>query len=87
MCPGPARLRGRHGAVDDALALRGVRHRGPVDLWYGSADTSPVHSPDAGAGLAARIPNARRHVVDGAGGALLWTEAARILAPLLERAQ
>ena len=61
------------------------RIRVPVDLWYGTADTSPVHSPDRGAGLAARIPGARRHVVDGAGGALLWTRAGRILASLLER--
>jgi len=84
---------GPHGYVVDTVLsmtrwpfeVSGIA--GPVDLWYGSADTSPVHSPDAGAGLAARIPNARRHVVDGAGGALLWTEAARILAPLLERAQ
>ena len=58
----------------------------PVDLWYGTEDTSPVHSPDFGAALEARIPRARRHVVDGAGGALLWTEAGRILASLLERA-
>ena len=58
----------------------------PVDLWYGTEDTSPVHSPDLGAALEARIPRARRHVVDGAGGALLWTEAGRILAALLKRA-
>lgn len=56
----------------------------PVDLWYGTADTSPVHSPDAGAALAARLPNARRHVVQDAGGALLWTHSGRILAALLE---
>lgn len=57
----------------------------PVDIWYGAEDTSPVHSPDLGASLAARIPGARRHVVPGAGGALLWTHAERILRTLLER--
>jgi pimeloyl-ACP methyl ester carboxylesterase len=55
----------------------------PVHLWYGTADTSPVHSPDAGVGLAARIPGSRLHVVEGAGGALLWTHAASILTSLL----
>ena len=39
----------------------------PVYLWYGSLDTSPVHSPDAGATLARRFPCATRHVLsDGA---------------------
>ncbi|WP_433467817.1 alpha/beta fold hydrolase [Spirillospora sp. CA-128828] len=52
----------------------------PVDLWYGELDTS--HSPDNGATLASRIPHARRHVVEGIGGAVLWTEAARILQSL-----
>ena len=55
----------------------------PVHLWYGELDTSPVHSPDLGLSLAARIPGARRTVVPGAGGAILWTEAERILADLL----
>lgn len=57
----------------------------PVDLWYGAHDTSPVHSPDLGASLAARIPTARRVLVDDAGGALLWTHGEPILASLLER--
>lgn len=57
----------------------------PVDLWYGDADTSPVHSPDLGATLASRLPDARRHVVAGAGGALLWTHAEPILETLMSR--
>ncbi|WP_116245318.1 alpha/beta fold hydrolase [Nocardiopsis sp. FIRDI 009] len=56
----------------------------PVDLWYGAEDT--VHSPDNGATLASRIPGAELHVVPGVGGAVLWTEAGRILSVLLERA-
>ncbi|PRX98901.1 pimeloyl-ACP methyl ester carboxylesterase [Allonocardiopsis opalescens] len=58
----------------------------PVDLWYGALDTSPVHSPDHGAALAARIPAARRHLLPDAGGSLLWTHSDRVLAALLERA-
>jgi pimeloyl-ACP methyl ester carboxylesterase len=57
--------------------------RVPVDLWYGDADKSPVHSPDLGATLAARLPHARRHVVPGAGGALPWTHGGAILEALL----
>ncbi len=56
----------------------------PVDLWYGEHDTSPVHSPDLGAELARRLPRARRHLVRGAGGALLWTHAAQVLDGLAE---
>ncbi|WP_432095872.1 alpha/beta fold hydrolase [Streptomyces sp. bgisy100] len=56
----------------------------PVDIWYGERDTG--HSPDAGARLADRIPGARRRVVPGAGGALLWTHAEPVLAALLDRA-
>ena len=55
----------------------------PVALWYGALDTSPVHSPDHGATLAARFPRATRHVVAGEGGAILWTGAGAILADLL----
>ncbi|MEU6679101.1 alpha/beta hydrolase [Streptomyces sp. NPDC046925] len=55
----------------------------PVVIWYGERDTS--HSPDNGARLAARIPGARRRVVPGIGGALLWTHAEPILASLLEK--
>ncbi|MGH3927426.1 MAG: alpha/beta fold hydrolase, partial [Pseudonocardiaceae bacterium] len=54
----------------------------PVDVWSGEQDTS--HSPDHGTTLAARLPNARRHVVPGIGGAVLWTHAAAILHALLE---
>ncbi|MFE6685773.1 alpha/beta fold hydrolase [Streptomyces sp. NPDC057743] len=56
----------------------------PVDVWYGEQDTG--HSPDNGALLAARMPGAHRHVVPGAGGALLWTHAESILAALLAKA-
>ena len=55
----------------------------PVHLWYGARDTSPVHSPDFGASLAERIPGAERHLEPGAGGALLWTHAERILRGVL----
>lgn len=49
----------------------------PVDIWYGAQDRS--HSPDNGETLARRVPGARRHVVPGIGGAVLWTESERIL--------
>lgn len=52
----------------------------PVDLWYGADDLS--HSPDQGATLRDRIPNARRQVVPGIGGAVLWTHARPILGTL-----
>ncbi|MDT0614774.1 alpha/beta fold hydrolase [Streptomyces lancefieldiae] len=55
----------------------------PVDIWYGEQDTS--HSPDHGVLLATRLPGARRHVVPGIGGALLWTHAEQILTTLLAR--
>ncbi|YCK36312.1 alpha/beta fold hydrolase [Actinomadura sp. ATCC 39365] len=55
----------------------------PVDVWYGEHDAT--HSPDQGEGLTARIPGAVRHVVPGAGGALLWTHPHRILRALLDR--
>lgn len=55
----------------------------PVEFWYGGQDTSPVHSPDFGESLAARVPHARRHLLAEAGGALLWTHAERILTSLL----
>ncbi|MEE1736311.1 alpha/beta hydrolase [Streptomyces sp. BE147] len=63
-----------------ALAEIGV----PVDIWYGELDTS--HSPDNGEFLSGRIPGARRHVVPGIGGALLWTHSEEILTSLLGRA-
>jgi pimeloyl-ACP methyl ester carboxylesterase len=78
-------------ARDTALAMGRWRAHGldpsriavPVDLWYGEEDTG--HSPDRGAGLAARVPGAVRHVVPGIGGAVLWTHAGEILRTLLER--
>ena len=54
----------------------------PVDIWYGEHDSS--HSPDNGVMLTARIPGARRHIVPGIGGAVLWTHAEPILRSLLE---
>lgn len=54
----------------------------PVRLWYGRQDTSPVHSPDFGATLARRLPNAALTIDDGAGSAMLWTRARDILADL-----
>jgi pimeloyl-ACP methyl ester carboxylesterase len=53
----------------------------PVDVWFGAEDTS--HSPDQGVTLTARLPGARRHVVPGVGGAVLWTHAEPILRALL----
>lgn len=54
----------------------------PVDLWYGGADTSTVHSPDFGITLASRLPNAS-HIIDPqAGGSILWTRSRDILAKL-----
>jgi pimeloyl-ACP methyl ester carboxylesterase len=45
--------------------------RVPVDLWYGGLDTSPVHSPDFGVTLAARLPQAT-HILDpNEGGSIL----------------
>lgn len=54
----------------------------PVDLWYGALDASPVHSPDHGATLAQRLPNARHHLRPDLGAALLWTSAREILSAL-----
>lgn len=73
-------------AVDTVLAMGRwsidlAAIRVPVWLWYGAEDTS--HSPDNGAWLASRIPGARRELVDGIGGALLWTHAGPILRKLL----
>ncbi|MCD0445644.1 alpha/beta hydrolase [Glycomyces sp. A-F 0318] len=56
----------------------------PVDLWYGEEDAT--HSPDNGALLASRVPGARRRLVPGIGGALLWTHPEPILASLLANA-
>ncbi|MER7697303.1 MULTISPECIES: alpha/beta hydrolase [unclassified Streptomyces] len=54
----------------------------PVEVWYGEEDAS--HSPDLGRRLVSRIPGARRTVVPGVGGALLWATAEPILASLAE---
>jgi pimeloyl-ACP methyl ester carboxylesterase len=56
----------------------------PVSLWYGKRDTSPVHSPDFGATLGARFPNATLHALPEEGGALLWTRSRDILHELLK---
>lgn len=49
----------------------------PVTVLFGERDR--IHSPDLGAMLTARIPGARRRIVPGAGGALLWTRAELVL--------
>lgn len=54
----------------------------PVDLWYGGLDTSTVHSPDFGATLALRLPNASYTLDPKAGGSILWTRARDILVKL-----
>lgn len=57
----------------------------PTTLWYGRLDTSPVHSPDFGATLAARFPNAVLRVLPDEGGSLLWTRGDDVLRDLLAR--
>jgi pimeloyl-ACP methyl ester carboxylesterase len=57
----------------------------PVDLWYGGLDTSTVHSPDFGATLAARLPNASITVGAEQGGSILWARARDILTRLKSR--
>jgi pimeloyl-ACP methyl ester carboxylesterase len=54
----------------------------PVDLWYGGLDTSTVHSPDFGATLALRLPNASRIFEPEEGGSILWTKSWHILSKL-----
>ncbi len=51
----------------------------PIWLVHGRDDSSPVHSPDAYVGLAARLPRAERVVREG-GASVLWTDTAGILA-------
>ena len=78
---------GPEGYVRDTLLAMSpwpipLAHIGiPVDVWYGEEDVS--HSPDNGATLTGRIPGARRHVVPGIGGAVLWTHARPILDTLV----
>lgn len=50
----------------------------PVTVLFGERDTG--HSPDHGGILTDRIPGARRRVLPDAGGALLWTHSAEVLA-------
>ncbi|HEY9853543.1 MAG TPA: alpha/beta hydrolase [Leptolyngbyaceae cyanobacterium] len=54
----------------------------PVGLWYGGLDTSTVHSPDFGATLALRLPNAERIFAPDEGGSILWTKSREILSKL-----
>ncbi|WP_299393878.1 alpha/beta hydrolase [Pelagibius sp.] len=54
----------------------------PVDLWYGALDTSPVHAPDGGRGLAERLSRATLTIDPAQGAALLWTRTRDILARL-----
>lgn len=56
----------------------------PVSLWYGKRDTSPVHSPDFGATLSSRFPQATLHALPEEGGAILWTRGRDILRELLK---
>lgn len=49
----------------------------PVEIWIGDLDAA--HSPDQAEHLSARIPGARRRLVAGAGGALLWTHGREVV--------
>jgi pimeloyl-ACP methyl ester carboxylesterase len=83
-------VQGPNGFARDALLamqrwpFEPAEIRVPVHLWYGRLDGSPFHSADFGASLARRIPGAACTVIEGAGGAILWTHGAEILAALLE---
>ncbi|MEX0444763.1 alpha/beta fold hydrolase [Xenorhabdus sp. SGI246] len=55
----------------------------PVHLWYGRQDTSTVHSPDFGAILSTRFPNAEYFVLNEEGGSLLWRKSKNILEKLV----
>ncbi len=57
------------------LALQTVTK--PVHVLHGEHDRT--HSPDLGETLTSLIPGARREVVPGAGGALLWTHSRMVL--------
>jgi pimeloyl-ACP methyl ester carboxylesterase len=54
----------------------------PVGLWYGSLDTSTVHSPDFGATLADRLPQSTLTVDSNEWGSILWTRSQDILRKL-----
>lgn len=54
----------------------------PVDLWYGGLDTSTVHSPDFGATLDSRLPNASLTIDPQEGSSILWTKSWDILCKL-----
>ncbi|MFC5585240.1 alpha/beta fold hydrolase [Nitratireductor kimnyeongensis] len=54
----------------------------PVRLWFGLADTSPVHAPDFGETLNKRLPNSKLMRLEGEGSAILWTHAEAILEDL-----
>ncbi len=54
----------------------------PIDLWYGSLDTSTVHSPDFGATLASRLQHATHTLDPNEGGSILWTRSRDILSKL-----
>ena len=79
---------GGAGYVVDTMAamatwpIRLSRINCPTVVLYGDQDD--VHSPDRGAILASRIPGARRRVISGAGGALLWTHADLVLDAALD---
>ncbi|WP_374834159.1 alpha/beta fold hydrolase [Paenochrobactrum pullorum] len=54
----------------------------PVQLWYGLADTSPVHSPDFGETLSKRLPCVKLNQIESSGSAVLWTQSREILMQL-----
>lgn len=81
----------RHGAAgyarDTRLAMAPWPFRleditCPVRLWYGLADTSPVHAPDFGETLSKRLPNSKLMRLEGEGSAILWSHADAILEDL-----
>lgn len=57
------------------LDLRSVQCR--VDVMMGAEDNA--HSPDQGLALSERLPQARRQLVPGIGGALLWDRPELVL--------
>ncbi|MGK5557866.1 hypothetical protein ACSNOI_40305 [Actinomadura kijaniata] len=58
----------------------------PVCLWCGGRDADPARSPDLGATLERRLPNARRPLLAEAGGGLLWTRAGDVPRGITSRA-
>ena len=57
----------------------------PVEIFYGSLDSSTVHSPDFGFRMSKRIKHSSRKLFESEGGSLLWTQAEKILGSLVPR--